>query len=161
MSDSEEQDPIAQSSTDIESSPTDVWDALCHDTEVWLGPGSSIQPVESGAVDANDIVTGTRRAGTVTAAQPGERLVFDWWPVDDPAESTTVSVTLLPIGPQTRVVITETLPSRLTSPKLSATPTAGVSSSGALALTGLATATPVWRGAMLSFACSLKVKVGV
>ena len=96
---------------------------------------SSINPFEGGEVHANDVVSGTFKDGVVRTASPSELLEFDWWPTTDPDQSTSVTITLIPIESGTRVLITETVP-----------PT----SAGSMR----ASASMQWRGAMLSAALS-------
>ncbi len=75
-----------------------VWTALTTDDglSAWFGPGSTIDPREGGRITTPDIATGTPRTGRVTVARPGERLEFTWWPDDQPADRTAVTITLQP-----------------------------------------------------------------
>lgn len=87
----------------------EVWEALTDEAQVasWFGapvrwelrPGGPVQvgvPDDAGA-----------RAGEVDEVDPGRRLRFRWWPLDDDGSATTVTYELEPVPGGTRLVVTE------------------------------------------------------
>lgn len=125
----------ATTDVDISRPADDVWSTIVNEPGSWLGPGSSIDPVTGGDVVVNDVVTDVWRRGVVRSARPGEMLEIDWWPSDDPDDTSSVTIELTPSATGTRVTVTETA-GRLRG-------TAGIAMS----------AVP-WRAAMLMFAAS-------
>ena len=117
--------PTATTDVEIDAPVDHVWTSLVDDADLWLGVGSQLDDEVGGDVHVNDIVTGTTRGGIVRHIDSGRRLEFDWWPVDAPDDTSTVTIELEPLETGTRVLITETA----------------------------ATATP-WRGAMVCSALS-------
>jgi uncharacterized protein YndB with AHSA1/START domain len=109
MDDTEQTSDTYQTSSDLDASPDAVWEVLTDVTgiEAWLGEGSRLDPVDGGSIDTPDTETGIRRLGRVERAEPGRRLDYVWWPADDPATESTVSIEMIPIGGGTRLVVTE------------------------------------------------------
>ena len=90
----------------------EVWEVLTdpEGVESWLGEGSSLPPVEGADLDVADVETGIRRRGLVETVEPGRRLGFVWWPVDDGpdgATATRVEIVLVPDGDTTHLTIRE------------------------------------------------------
>jgi uncharacterized protein YndB with AHSA1/START domain len=138
-SDPIDNDDHASTEIDIARTTDDVWSAIVEDPDLWLGDGSTIEPVSGGAISVNDVVTETERAGVVTSSKPGELLELDWWPVSRPDELTSVSIRLTPCISGTRVLITETIPQRLRTSASAAFGTGAILE---------------WRGAMICLAAS-------
>ncbi len=125
----------ATTDVDISRPVDDVWTAIVDEPGIWLGPGSSIEAVIGGDVVVNDVVTDVWRRGVVRSAEPGTMLEIDWWPSDDPEDTSSVRIELTPSRIGTRVTVTETAARRSS--------TAGVAMSAVC-----------WRAAMVSHATS-------
>lgn len=100
-------DPTVTRSVELPAAPDRVWRALEDDDErsAWLGGRSRIdvRPGGSGhAVDEDGIV----RCVAVHSVDPGRRLTWRWWP-EDGGDGATVEFELEPVGPGTRLTVTE------------------------------------------------------
>lgn len=97
----------AVTETSFDAAPDTVWESLTspEGVEEWMGEGSVIQ--DDGDLWMRDFVTGEPKEGRVRTFEPDRLLEFDWWPEDDPERSSSVSITLEPLLPGTRVVVVE------------------------------------------------------
>jgi uncharacterized protein YndB with AHSA1/START domain len=77
--------------------------------------------VDDAAVDVEPGATGTvRDAGQdrelrITHVADGERVAFEWWPVDQPADASAVELVVVPSGHGAVLHVTETFPPRRTA----------------------------------------------
>jgi uncharacterized protein YndB with AHSA1/START domain len=109
--------PTSRTIADLPASPEEVWEVVSspEGVESWLGDDSTLPPVEGADLDVADTETGTRRHGRVETVEPGRRLGYVWWPADGPEHggddgttATRVEIQLVPHGPGTRLIVTET-----------------------------------------------------
>ena len=97
----------AVTETSFDAGPAEVWESLTspEGMEKWLGEGSVLQ--NDGALWMRDVVTGEPKVGRVRTFEAERLLEFDWWLEDDPSRSSSVSITLEPLQPGTRIVVVE------------------------------------------------------
>lgn len=88
----------------------EAWELLsdAERLEEWLAPEVDLVPEPGTPLHVRDD-DGTERIGVVDAVEPGECLVFRWWPVDDPDRESTVELVLEPAVGGTRLVVVETM----------------------------------------------------
>jgi len=107
-------DPNAEAtiSLDIEASPEDVWRSLTTDEGLaaWLGDGSTMGAEPGDDLFVTDVVTGEPKQGRVDEIERGERLVYSWWPDQEPDSATRVAITLVRCVSGTRVTVVEARP---------------------------------------------------
>lgn len=98
-----------QTDTDVDLPPEEVWDLVVDDEERagWFGGETELDPVEGGDALFTEF-DGTRRRGLVEEVVPDRRLAWTWWPEDSPDQASRVVIELAPLGPGTRVTVTET-----------------------------------------------------
>lgn len=94
-------------SVDLDATPERVWDALVDDDQrsAWLGRRSRIDVRRGGPGKVTDD-DGTVRHLAVEDVQPGRRLAWRWWP-EQTGNCSTVEFVLEPVGPGTRLIVTE------------------------------------------------------
>ncbi len=100
--------PVVQRDIDVDLPADDVWPLVGDGagwTE-WLVDEADVvvEPGQEGSV----VDDGRRRAVRIDAVEPGESVTWSWWPVDQPAEASTVRLLVVPAGVRTVVRITET-----------------------------------------------------
>ena len=111
----DDRDRAAVVDLDIDASPEAVWRALTTEQGLapWMGEGARLVAEPGGAVVLPDPVGGETRRGRVDRIEADHRLDFTWWPALRPAERTTVTITVVPTGPGSRVRVVERPPARL------------------------------------------------
>lgn len=168
-----EPERIATIEVETTSSPSEVWQAITTDNGLaeWMGEGASIEPEVDGLIAVPDPVGGKERRGEVDGVRADEQLDFTWWPIDNPAERSRVSIVLTPIerdshrhpaerGTQitgTRITVTESVPDRSSqSPTASIAPTTSVASAASVAsATPVPATTALWAWRVASIAVVL------
>lgn len=105
------QSQVAHTEIELPATRDEVWDALTSDSGLapWMGEGAAVDARPGGAISVPDVATGRPREGQIESLDRGRRLGFVWWPEDDPAERSHVSISLEPTQIGTRVVVIETL----------------------------------------------------
>lgn len=100
--------PVVQRDIEVDLPAADVWPLVGDGTgwAEWLVDEADVvvEPGREGTV----VDDGERRAVRVDAVEPGESVTWSWWPVEQPADASTVRVLIVPAGGHTVVRITET-----------------------------------------------------
>jgi uncharacterized protein YndB with AHSA1/START domain len=101
------QQPEVTRSVELDADVDEVWRCLTDDDErsAWFGGDTRIDVRPGGAGRVVD-PDGTHRSVQVDRVEPGRRLGWRWWR-DDDGEASDVEFVLEPVGPATRLVVTE------------------------------------------------------
>ena len=90
--------------------PGEVWQLVSDPDALgeWLD-GEVELDVRPGGAGRFELPEGERRRGRVLEVEPGRRLAFMWWPVDDRGvgPASTVTITVEPAGEGSRVRVVE------------------------------------------------------
>jgi uncharacterized protein YndB with AHSA1/START domain len=106
---------IVTRDVDLDLDAAELW-SLISDRDGW-----ERWLVDDAAVDVEPGATGTvRDAGQdrelrITHVADGERVAFEWWPVDQPADASAVELVVVPSGHGAVLHVTETFPPRRTA----------------------------------------------
>jgi uncharacterized protein YndB with AHSA1/START domain len=94
-------------SVELDADVDEVWRCLTDDDErsAWFGGDTRIDVRPGGAGQVVD-PDGTRRRVEVDRVEPGRRLGWRWWR-DDDGDASDVEFVLEPVGPATRLIVTE------------------------------------------------------
>lgn len=94
----------------LPASPEAVWEAITAPDQLpqWFGADVEFELTPGGQATFRGH-DGDRRRGVVEEVDPPRRLVFRWWPLGRPLDTSTVTVDLQPAGDaeETQVVVTE------------------------------------------------------
>lgn len=95
-------------SVELDAEVDEVWRCLTDDDErsAWFGGDTRIDVRPGGAGRVVD-PDGTRRRVHVDRVEPGRRLGWRWWRDDDDGDASDVEFVLEPVGPVTRLIVTE------------------------------------------------------
>lgn len=108
-------------SVDLDAVVDDVWEAVTTPELLsgWLDGDVDIdvRPGGSGVLVEPD---GTVRRMRIDEVDPARRLRLSWWPEDGSSPASTVELDLHPVPGGTRLVVTETIPSRRLAARASA-----------------------------------------
>lgn len=102
-----QQQPEVTRSVELDADVDEVWRCLTDDDErsAWFGGDTRIDVRPGGAGRVVD-PDGTRRRVQVDRVEPGRRLGWRWWS-DEDGDASDVEFVLEPVGPATRLIVTE------------------------------------------------------
>jgi uncharacterized protein YndB with AHSA1/START domain len=95
---------------DLPAEPDEVWRSVTEPDQLsdWLEADVELDP-RPGGTGSFRFADGEVRRALVRDVEPGQRLAFTWWPLTgaDVGRATTVTITIEPSGPGSRLRLVE------------------------------------------------------